>query len=197
VNRREIGMALAELTAPVDEQLGERRWAEWWAEPSHDLDMGAALLAVHDAWDGDTSMVSPSVHEQFKSLARRLAAYDDWCAQLGIVPARRLVKDPADDDDRLCGDCHGSGIVDDTDGSLSGLVGTLVDCGCAGVPTHGFEVMEVCGTMLGRPLTRGERSVALMVEYLAECRVRGVESAWCLWCGAYVADSPGRCKCGG
>ena len=49
-------MALAEAIDVAD--LGERRWAEWWALPDHDLVLGAALLAVFDGWDGDDSMVS-------------------------------------------------------------------------------------------------------------------------------------------
>lgn len=193
-------MALAELTTSIDDQLGERRWAEWWAVASHDPVFGAALLGVYDAWDGDRSIVTPSVYEQFRALARRLAAYEDWCAQLGIAPARRpvslrLVEGQADER-RLCGDCRGAGIDVDFDGSLSGQVGALVDCGCADVPALGFGVMEVCSAMLGRPLAGAERSVALMVEYLAHCRARGVESAWCLSCGAYVADLD-ACPCGG
>jgi hypothetical protein len=192
-------MALAETIDVAG--LGERRWAEWWADRSGDVVLGAALLAVFDAWDGDDSMVSHSVHEQFIALDRRLMAYEDWCADLGIEPARRpvqlrVVDGQGDElDPVLCGDCHGSGIVTDDDGSLSGLVGTLVDCGCAGGPCMGPGVLEVCRTMLGRPLTEGERSVAMMAEYLAQCRARGVASAWCLTCGTYVAESLDACTC--
>ena len=191
-------MALAETIRPVD--LGERRWAEWWALPSHDMELGAALLAVFDAWDGDDSMVSHSVHEQFKELDRRLLAYEDWCAELGISPDRRwrslrLVEDQGDELGQVCGDCYGSGIVRDDDGSLSGQVGMLVDCGCTNVPCLGIGVMEVCSAALGRTLTTDERQVALLVEYLAHCRMTGDKPAWCLTCGAYVASSPSSCGC--
>jgi hypothetical protein len=194
-------MALAQAVAVPE--AGERRWAEWWALPSHDVALGTALLAVFDGWDGDDSMVSHSVHEQFKALDRRLIAYEDWCAELGIAPARRpverslrVVGDRGDElGPVLCGDCYGAGIVCDDDGSLSGRVGTLVDCVCTGVTCIGPGVIEVCTRMLGRPLTDGERHVALLVEYLAQCRATGDDSAWCLSCGEYVADSPGPCAC--
>jgi hypothetical protein len=194
-------MALAQ--AVVGPEVEERRWAEWWAVPSHEVVLGAALLAVFDAWDGDDSILSHSVHEQFKALDRRLIAYEDWCADLGIAPARRpakrslrLVQDQGDEPgSSLCGDCQGAGIVRDDDGSLSGRVGTLVDCVCTGVTCIGPGVIEVCTRMLGRSLTKGERHVALMVEYLAQCRATGDESAWCLSCGEYVATSPGPCAC--
>jgi hypothetical protein len=181
-------------------ELGDRRWAEWWADPSHDVVVGAALLAVFGGWDGDDSMVSHSVHEQFKALDRRLMAYEDWCAGLGLAPQRRPVE-PAlwlvdgQSDVRLCGDCHGSGIVVDDDGSLTGQVGTLVDCGCTGMPALGPGVVEVCEAMLGRPMDTCERRVALMVEYLADCFARHLTPAWCLSCGSYVADSPEACTC--
>jgi hypothetical protein len=193
-------MALAETIKTVD--VGERRWAEWWVLPSHDMQMGAALLAVFDAWDGDDSMVSHSVHEQFKALDNRLVAYEDWCAELGISPARRpverslrLVGGQGDELGPVCGDCVGSGIVRDDDGSLSGRVGTLIDCGCTSVPCLGIGVMEVCSAALRRSLTTGERQVALLVEYLAHCRITGDTPAWCLTCGAYVAGPPGECGC--
>src|SRR5262245_38110152 len=83
-------MALAQ--AVEGPEAGERRWAEWWALPSHDVALGAALLALFDGWDGDDSMVSHSVHEQFKALDRRLIAYEDWCDELGFEPARRPVE---------------------------------------------------------------------------------------------------------
>jgi hypothetical protein len=191
-------MALAQ--AIDDRDVGERRWAEWWALPSHDVELGAALLAVFDAWDGDDSIVTWSVHEQFKALDGRLMAYEDWCADLGIKPARRqrLRAVEADHDQvaRVCGDCHGSGIIIDDDGSVSGEVGTLIDCGCTGVPCLGPGVLAVCSTVLGRALTTDERQVALLVEYLADCRIAGTDSAWCLDCGAYVAESLANCTCG-
>jgi hypothetical protein len=193
-------MALAETIDVAD--LGERRWAEWWALPDHDVVLGAALLAVFDAWDGDDSMVSWSVHEQFVALDRRLMVYEDWCAGLGIEPGRRPVQLRVVDEDQgdepvpgLCGDCHGSGIVADDDASLTGQLGMLVVCGCAGGSCLGQGVIEVCTRMLDRPLGRDERAVALMVEYLAQCRVWGVESDWCLTCGAYVAASLDACTC--
>jgi hypothetical protein len=195
-------MALAEAINVTD--LGERRWAEWWADPGGDIELGAALLDVFEAWDGDDSLVTESVHERFKALDRRLMAYEDWCAQEDLAPVRRpvdrglrVVEGQADElgPRGLCGDCHGSGIVTDTDGSLSGLVGTLIDCGCCDGPYLGPGVIEVCTSMLGRPLNQDERSVALMVEYLAHCRARGAASAWCLSCGAYVADDASACSC--
>src|SRR5262245_30716980 len=192
-------MALAETIDVAG--LGERRWAEWWALPDHDLVLGAALLAVFDAWDGDDSMVSWSVHEQFRALDRRLIAYEDWCAGLGIEPGRRhmqlRVVDGQGDElvPMLCGDCHGSGIVAGDDASLTGQLGMLVDCGCAGGSCLGQGVIEVCSRMLERPLDRDERAVALMVEYLAQCRRWGVESDWCLTCGAYVVASLDDCTC--
>jgi hypothetical protein len=192
-------MALAQVIDVRD--VGERRWAEWWALPSHDVELGAALLAVFDAWDGDDSMVTWSVHEQFKALDRRLMAYEDWCADLGIQPALRVrrslraVDGERDQVGRLCGDCHGSGIVVDDDGSVSGEVGTLIDCGCTSVPCLGPGVLVVCSTALERPLTTDERQVALMVEYLAHCYATGTDPAWCLTCGAYVAESVAACSC--
>jgi hypothetical protein len=68
-------MALAETIDVAG--LGERRWAESWADPDGDVVLGAALLDVFDAWDGDDSMVSYSVHEQFRALGQRLMAYED------------------------------------------------------------------------------------------------------------------------
>jgi|GEM_PF-3233357 hypothetical protein len=56
-------------------------------------------------------------------------------------------------------------------------------------------VIEVCTRMVDRPLSGEERAVALMVEYLAQCRMWGVESDWCLTCGAYVAVSLDDCTC--
>jgi hypothetical protein len=58
-------MALAEAINVTD--LGERRWAEWWADPGGDIELGAALLDVFEAWDGDDSLVTESVHERFKA----------------------------------------------------------------------------------------------------------------------------------
>ena len=191
-------MALAETIDVRD--VGERRWAEWWALPSHDVELGAALLAVFDAWDGDDSMVTWSVHEQFKAVGHRLLAYEDWCADLGIQPARRVqslraVDGEHDQPARLCGDCHGSGMVLDDDGSVSGKVGTLIDCGCTNVPCLGTGVLAVCSTALGRALTTNERQVALMVEYLAHCYATGTHPDWCLDCGAYVGESLVACSC--
>jgi hypothetical protein len=161
--------------------------------PSRELVLGAALLDLFGAWDGDLSMVTDSVREQFNAVARRLAAYASWCAEVGIDPARRP-DDQGDESAQVCGDCIGSGIVRDDDGSLSGFVGTLIDCGCSGVPCLGLGTVEVCTSLLGRSLTLGERRVALVVEYLADCRVRRVEPCWCLTCGAYVADGA-ACGC--
>ena len=191
----------AEVEAIDVQDVGERRWAEWWALPSHDVQLGAALLAVFDAWDGDDSMVTYSVHEQFKALDRRLMAYEDWCADLGIQPARRarslrVIEAERNQAGRVCGDCHGSGIVVDDDGSVSGQVGTLIDCGCTNVPCLGLGVLTVCSTALGRALTTDERQVALLVEYLAQCRITGADPDWCLTCGAYVAESLADCSCG-
>jgi hypothetical protein len=196
-------MALAEVATAAEVEVGERRWAEWWALPSHDVELGAALLTVFDGWDGDTTRVSCSVRERFRALERRLTTYEDWCAQLRVAPARRpvglsaqVVDGQGDELGRgLCGDCEGSAIVTDDDGSLSGLVGMLVDCGCTDGPWLGPGVVEACGVMLGRPMNAGERQVALMVDYLATCRARRIEPAWCLACGAYVAESPTDCTC--
>jgi hypothetical protein len=178
-------MALAEVIR--EDELGERRWADWWALPSGDVVLGGALLDVFEAWDGDDSAASPRVNAWFVALDRRLMAYEDWCAGLGIEPARRprtegpglrlVGTDEGPAGRELCGDCHGSAVMVD-DGSLSGRAGTLVECSCASL-----LITEVCAKGLGRTLTPGERQVALLAEYVTRCQVTGTEPDWCLSCG--------------
>lgn len=202
-------MALAEVFHGDEVDVGEWRWADWWVLPSHDVVLGGALLDVFEGWDGDDSAVSPGVHERFVALDRRLMAYEDWCARQGVEPARRpqphaeatarlrLVEGDRQGvsvEAALCGDCSGSGVVADEDGSLSGQVGMLAECVCA-EPARPV-VVEACQTALGRPLTPDERSVVLVAEYVTRCRVLGIEPDWCFSCGAHRGPAGQRRACG-
>ncbi|HEX6238293.1 MAG TPA: hypothetical protein VFZ68_13930 [Acidimicrobiales bacterium] len=149
------------------------------------------------------------MHERFVALDRRLMAYEDWCEGQGIEPARRPRSD-AEAPGRLrmvegdgqaviaetavCGDCSGSGVVADADGSLSGQAGMLVECVCS-EPTRPV-VVEACQTALGRPLTADERSVVLVAEYVTRCRVLNIEPDWCFSCGAHRGPAGQRGPCG-
>jgi hypothetical protein len=190
-------MALAEVTTAVDVEMGDRRWAEWWAWPRPDTALGGALLDVYESWNGDDTIVSHTVYQRFLALDRRMLAYETWCSQVGIEPSRRPVHRSlrvVDGDERvLCTDCGGSTIVVDEDGSLSGSVGTLVDCLCAELPSLG--VVQVCETALARSLTEDERHVAVIAEYLAHCRMTGADPAWCLHCGEYRPSPDADCGC--
>ena len=202
-------MALAEVFHGDEVDVGERRWADWWALPSHDVALGGALLDVFEGWDGDDSMVRAAVHKRFVALDRQLMAYEDWCERQGVEPARRpqphaeapvrlrLVEGDSkavNGEPVLCGDCSGSGVVADEDGSLSGQVGMLVECVCA-EPARPVLV-EACQTALGRLLTGDERSVARVAEYVTRCQVLGIEPDWCFTCGAHLGPAGQRTPCG-
>ena len=91
-------------------------------------------------------------------------------------PVLSIVTDPDPD---VCGDCEGRLIIEDDDGSISGTVGTLIDCGCVAmwVPP-GFVECGACASLVPVP------DPALQ-EYLDWCAATGTEPAWCLRCGDY------------
>jgi hypothetical protein len=202
-------MALAQALNDFATDTDDRRWREWWAHPTHDMQLGAALLDVYEGWDGDDSAVTAEVHSRFVALDRRLMAYEDWCARRGVEPTRqpgpapvslptlRLVDaDNAGSGDRSprCPDCSGSGIDVDLDGSVTGRAGTLVECVCS-EPERPLRV-RAAETALGRPLTRDERCVALAVEHVTRSSLLGLDPGWCPDCGRPTGQpDDDRCTC--
>jgi hypothetical protein len=100
-------------------------------------------------------------------------------------PERPVLR-PMGDDERVCQDCFGSLVVVDDDGSVSGVVGTLIDCGCVALSVPpGFVECHACAALIPVPDGVSARNEALMAEYLAFCERSGSEPAWCLACGEY------------
>ena len=91
-------------------------------------------------------------------------------------PVLSIVTDPDAD---VCGDCLGRLIIEDDDGSVSGTVGTLIDCGCVAMSVPpGFVECRACASLVPVPDPR-------LQEYLDWCTATGTEPAWCLRCGDY------------
>jgi hypothetical protein len=104
-------------------------------------------------------------------------------------PALRLV---SDEDESVCPDCQGALVIVDDDGSLSGAVGSLIDCICVelSVPP-GFVECGTCASLTRVPDPK-------LSEYLAFCESKGMEPAWCMHCGDYRPLTNGtraHCRC--
>jgi hypothetical protein len=110
-------------------------------------------------------------------------------------PVLREVRDPAE----VCQDCFGTLVVED-DGSLSGVPGAVVDCGCVALAVPpGFVECDCCAALVRMNGAVAARQDELAAEYLAFCMRAGMEPAWCLACGDYrplVNDSRPPCGCG-
>jgi hypothetical protein len=108
---------------------------------------------------------------------------------VSTLPALRLV---TDQQESVCPDCEGALVIVDDDGSLSGTVGSLVDCLCVelSVPP-GFVECGTCASLTRVPDPR-------LSEYLAFCEATGMEPAWCMHCGDYRPLTNGaraQCRC--
>jgi hypothetical protein len=104
-------------------------------------------------------------------------------------PVLRLVDE---DDEHTCQDCRGALIIVDDDGSISGRLGSLVDCGCVALSVPpGFVECGACASLI--PVVDPR-----LDEYLDFCAATGTEPAWCLRCGDYRPLANGTrppCEC--
>lgn len=106
----------------------------------------------------------------------------------------------AGEGEMVCQDCYGSLVVEDYDGSVSGTVGSLIDCLCVelAVPP-GFVECHGCAALVPVNGAQAARHNELLREYLAFCAATGMEPAWCLQCGEYRPLANGgraACSCG-
>jgi hypothetical protein len=98
-------------------------------------------------------------------------------------PELRVVESEGRD---VCPDCRGSLVVVDDDGSVSGMVGTLIDCICVALAVPpGFVECHECAALVPVPDAVSARHNELVGDYLAFCASTGTEPAWCLHCGDY------------
>ena len=116
-----------------------------------------------------------------------MALAEDFGSQTS--PIVRLV---GDEGEQVCPDCEGALVVVDDDGSVSGTVGSLIDCGCVALSVPpGFVECGACASLIQVPDRR-------LGEYLAFCEALGMEPAWCLRCGDYRPLTNGvraHCRC--
>ena len=108
---------------------------------------------------------------------------------LSAPPTVRL---PLREGEQVCPDCEGALLIFDDDGSVSGTVDSLVDCGCVALSVPpGFVECAACASLIPVPDPR-------LGEYLAFCEAAGMEPAWCLRCGDYRPLTNGiraDCRC--
>jgi hypothetical protein len=110
----------------------------------------------------------------------------------------RPVLRPGEDPERVCRDCFGALVIEDDDGSLSGTLGSLVDCICVelSVPP-GFVECPDCAALIRITRSLAVHQAELVQEYRAFCAATGMEPAWCLRCGKYRPLNNGtRPPCG-
>jgi hypothetical protein len=104
-------------------------------------------------------------------------------------PAVRLV---AGEGEQVCGDCDGGLVIVDDDGSVSGTVGSLIDCWCVAMSVPpGFVECRACASLIPVHDPR-------VAEYLAFCEAAGMEPAWCMRCGDYrplTSGTRAHCRC--
>jgi hypothetical protein len=113
---------------------------------------------------------------------------------------RPVLREAAEGDD-VCQDCYGTLVVIDDDGSVSGTVGSLIDCGCVTLaPAPGFVECHCCAALVRMDGAAAARQDELLAEYLSFCARAGMEPAYCFDCGEYrplLADgSRPPCDCG-
>lgn len=101
-------------------------------------------------------------------------------------PERPELRVVENDDRDVCPDCFGSLVVVDDDGSVSGTVGTLIDCICVALASPpGFVECHECAALVPVPEALSARHDDLVSDYLAFCASTGTDPAWCLRCGEY------------
>jgi hypothetical protein len=111
---------------------------------------------------------------------------------------RPVLREAADGED-VCQDCQATLVVIDDDGSVSGTVGSVIDCGCVALAVPpGFVECGCCAALVRINGALAARQDELVAEYQAFCVRAGREPAWCLACGDYrplVNDSRPPCSC--
>ena len=113
---------------------------------------------------------------------------------------RPVLRETAKPED-VCQDCYGTLVVIDDDGSVSGTVGSLIDCGCVALATApGFVECHCCAALIRTNGAVAARQAELLAEYLSFCARAGMEPAYCFDCGEYrpllVDGRRPPCGCG-
>src|SRR4029453_2533586 len=93
---------------------------------------------------------------------------------------RPVLREAADGED-VCQDCQATLVVIDDDGSVSGTVGAVIDCGCVALAVPpGFVECDCCAALVRMNGSLAARQDELVAEYQAFCVRAGMEPAVCL-----------------